>query len=200
MKQILTIIVATVLSLSCARATLAINQTGLSVAIPVGNPVGVTISGTVSGLAGTVVSATVGLNISGGYDANLYSYLVSPNGTMVVLLNHPGSAGDPFGNSGAGMNITLADGGTAITSSSSLATGTYAAAGALSGFTGSAANGTWQLFFADTVNGGGTSVLNGWSLDLTVVPEPVTTALAVFLAMILALTGVKWAWQPERKP
>ena len=39
-------------------------------------------------------------------------------------------------------------------------------------------NGTWTLFFADVSAGGGQATLNGWSLDITTVPEPVNVALA----------------------
>ena len=39
-------------------------------------------------------------------------------------------------------------------------------------------NGSWQ-FFADQ-SGGNTSTLNGWSLDITTVPEPVNVAMAIF--------------------
>ena len=57
-----------------------------------GNPVGLTIDGIVSGHPSgmTVGGLTVGLNISGGYNGSLYAYLVSPNGTLVALMNQPG--------------------------------------------------------------------------------------------------------------
>ena len=38
-------------------------------------------------------------------------------------------------------------------------------------------NGTWTLFFADLTRGGGQAYLDSWTLNLTVVPEPVTLAL-----------------------
>jgi len=44
-----------------------------------------------------------------GYNGNLYAYLISPTGTLVVLLNQPGSA--PFYAPGSGMNITLGSSG-----------------------------------------------------------------------------------------
>src|ERR1035437_1861431 len=75
--------------------------------IPDGNPVRLTLVGTVSGTpsGGIVGGLTVCLNISGGYNGDLYAYLVAPNGTMVVLLNQPGvTVSNPFGASGAGMN------------------------------------------------------------------------------------------------
>ncbi len=143
--------------------------------IPDGDLAGVAFNQTLSDYASqaTVSALTVALNIVGGYDGNLYSYLVAPNGTMVVLLT-------PSANSGSGMNITLQDGASAITASSDLSGGTYAASGTLANINGSAANGQWTLFFADEVTGGGTSTLNSWSLNITAVPEPVNVALRVF--------------------
>jgi len=38
----------------------------------------------------------VNLSVSGSYNGNLYAYLVAPNGTLVLLLNRPGSgSGNP---------------------------------------------------------------------------------------------------------
>jgi subtilisin-like proprotein convertase family protein len=165
-------------------------NTGSSVGtIPDGNPVGVTFVGTVSGTpsGGIVGGLTVGLNISGGYNGDLYAYLVAPNGTLVVLLNQPGVSGsNPFGASGAGMNnITLQDAATGQGSiqnvtSGSVLSGSYNAAGTLVSFNGSVADGTWTLFFADMSSGGGTSTLDSWSLNIEAVPEPVNVALGIF--------------------
>lgn len=169
--------------------------------IPDGSPVGISFSGNVSDLpAGDTVSGlTVGLNISGGYNGDLYAYLVAPNGTLVMLLNQPGVAINGFGAGGAGMNVTLQDAFTANGSiqnvtSGAVLSGSYNAAGSLANFNGSSADGTWTLFFADVSSGGGTSTLNGWSLNLTAVPEPVNEALIV-LAVLLALTML---WQRQK--
>ena len=157
-------------------------------------------SGTYSqtGFNSPVLGATVGLEITGGYNGDLDAYLVAPNGTLVMLMNQPGVGVNGFGASGAGMNITLADSGSTgiqgVTSGSVLS-GTYSAAGTLGTFNNSTANGTWQLFFADLGAGGGTSTLNGWTLTLTVVPEPITWALGIFLAVFLALAGLRRDWQ-----
>jgi len=133
----------------------------------------------------TVSSLTVSLNISGGFNGDLYAYLVSPNGTLVMLMNQPGVSLNGIGASGSGMNITLTDSFTAngsiqnVTSGSYL-TGNYNAAGSLVNFNGSQADGNWTLFFADLANGGGTSLVEGWSLNITAVPEPVNLSLAIF--------------------
>jgi hypothetical protein len=56
-------------------------------------------------------------------------------------------------------------------------------------FYGQNPNNTWTLFFADTVNGD-TTTPNGWSLDVTAVPEPANIALGVF--GIIAIGGMAW--------
>jgi subtilisin-like proprotein convertase family protein len=174
-------------------------------AIADGNPVGQVFTGTFNQAAtgNQVLGITVNLSVSGGYNGNLYAYLVAPNGTLVLLLDRPGSGvGNPLGYAGSGFNnITLSDVGTQSlqttveTPGVAVPTGTYSAAGTLGTFNSSVANGKWELFFADMVKGGGTSTLNSWSLNITVVPEPVTLALGLFAAMLLALAGVRHFWR-----
>jgi subtilisin-like proprotein convertase family protein len=170
--------------------------------IPDGNPVGVKFVGTVSDIpAGFTVSGlTVGLNISGGYNGDLYAYLVAPNGTLVVLLNQPGVSVDGWGASGAGMgngsvnSFMLSDSGnTSIQNetSGSVLLGTYSAAGSLVSFNGSVADGTWTLYFADLSSGGGTSTLDSWSLNIEAVPEPVNVALGIFGGLLGGLVLVR---------
>jgi len=172
--------------------------------IPDGNPVGVSFTGNYDGAAAgaTVGSLTVSFNISGGHNGNLYSYLVAPNGTMVMLLNQPGvTGGNPFGYAGSGLNVTLTDtttfGGNPVTGIQTTAetpgqafSGTYNAAGTLDKSNNSSANGEWTLFFADEVAGGGQATLNGWSLNITAVPEPVNVALGIF--GVIAVVVVAW--------
>ena len=173
---------------------------GINMAIPDGNPVGLRSDGVVSDIPSeaTVTGLTVGLNISGGYNGDLYAYLVAPNGTLVMLMNQPGMNVNFFGASGAGMNITLLDGTSdhgliQNETSASVLSGLYNPAGNLVNFNGSAANGMWSLYFAD-LSGGGTSTLDGWSLDITAVPESVNVALAIFGGM-LAVAGL-WRMRP----
>lgn len=200
MKKFLTSIL--LLAATWAQATLTQMQSFGGGMIPDGSPVGAAFTGNFdqSGFNSPVLAVSVGLEISGGYNANLYAYLVAPNGQMVVLLNRPGMTLSPFGNAGAGMNVSLVDGaanGSINTTLNPTLTGSYSAYASLSGLDGTTANGNWTLFFADLARGGGTSpsTLNGWSLDLTVVPEPMTLALVTFLAMLLALAGLRWAWR-----
>lgn len=158
-----------------------------------GNPTIVTANSmTLSGLDSSVASITVTLNLSGGCNNGLYGYLVGPGGgTTVILLNQPGYGVDGFGALGSGLNITLGTSGSSIQSetSGSALTGNYQPAGNLLDFTGINPNGTWTLYFADTIAGGGNATLNGWSLNITAVPEPVNVALAVF-GMVVIGAGV----------
>jgi len=47
-------------------------------------------------------------------------------------------------------------------------------------------NGTWSLYFADTIAGGGNATLQGWSLDITSVPEPTNVALGMLAGTFFA--------------
>jgi subtilisin-like proprotein convertase family protein len=142
--------------------------------IPDGNPVGAVFYGTVSDLPSgdTVSGLTVSLNLSGGYNGSLYAYLVAPNGTLVTLVNQPGAtSGNPLGYAGSGFNVTLADAAatgiqTTPETPGAVLTGTYQAAGSLSGFNGSPADGVWTLFLADLIADSGAPTLNSLTLDL----------------------------------
>ncbi len=188
------LLLAAVLGTGVARGSLtyAAIFNGLNTAIPVGNPLGVSVSESVSGLpvGSTVVGLTVDLTISGGYNGNLYAYLVAPNGTLVTLLDRPGTGSSPFGYLGSGLNVTLSD--TASGSIQSTAetpgavfSGAYQAAGTLGNINGSAADGTWTLFFADEVAGGGQATLDSFSLGITAVPEQANMALLMLLGLLL---------------
>ena len=189
MKMILTIIC--LLTTTWARAGLIVSQTfSPGVTIPAGNPVGVAEAGTftAAGAGNEVLGITVGLNISGGCNGSLYAYLVAPSGTLVTLMNQPGVSVDWFGAESSGMNITLSDtGGTSIQDVTggygTLLTGTYQADQTLGTFGSSSANGTWGVYFASQESGGGDAVLNSFTLNIEIIPEPVNAALGIFLAL-----------------
>lgn len=189
-----------------AQATLSYSGPTATGAIPDGNPGGLSSSITVSGAGIDLVrDVNVTLELSGGYNGDLYGYLVGPDGGMAVLLNRIGTTtGNAFGNSGAGMNLTLNDGGgTDIhLAASGVLTGSWASDGRLvnpltvtdgsaqtatldqvfTDINNHTVNGTWTLFLAD-LSGGDVSTLVSWGLDITVVPEPATWGLLIFGTM-----------------
>ena len=196
---------------ACAQGSISYSTGPITenTVIPNGSPLGVAVTENItagaSGIpANYVVSGlTVGLDISGGYNGGLVAYLVAPNGMMVYLVNQPGvSGGNPFGAPGSGMDVTLQDGSTSIQSVSETAgtqlTGTYGAAGSLSGVNGSAADGNWTLFFANLSGGGANGELLNFTLDLTAVPEPVGMALGVFGGLLTLWWFLGRCWKrPE---
>lgn len=204
MKTILTMALfsATAMLLP-AQVTTTNSYNGTSALIPEGSPVGLTEQFTASGVSGSVADVQVSLDITGGFNGNLYAYLVGPQGQLAVLLNRVGvSGGNPFGYSDAGFNITLD--GQAVnnihnyqsespTVIGGQLTGTWVADGrnidpqspgsmfdmASTGanmdiFQNTEANGTWTLFIADLSSGGGTASLNSVVLSIMTVPEPQT--------------------------
>ena len=166
--------------------------------IPAGNPVGQPFTGDVTAApAGTLVDGLeVSLNLSGGYNGDLYAYLVSPGGTTDILLNEPGVGVNGFGASGSGINIILADnspnGSIQNVTSSSPLSGSYRPAAPLSAFDGGPANGIWTLYFADLGSGGGDPTLNSWSLGVETVPEVVSPALYSFLGILSVSSALRW--------
>jgi subtilisin-like proprotein convertase family protein len=174
-------------------------------AVPDANPVGLVSTLDVSGMSGSTVNLTVNLDITGGFNGDLYAYLVSPTGTVVVLLNRVGmGSGNPFGYGNAGLDITLdsASGNNihdyqsgSYTISGGQLTGTWApdsrtidplaapsafdaapTGNTLANLDGASPNGDWTLFIAD-LSGGGQSTLVSWGLTIVTVPEPQTNTL-----------------------
>ena len=152
-------------------------------------------------MVGPTISITVALNITGGFNGDLYAYLLSPQGTMVVLLNRIGmGSANYFGSSDAGFNITfdsaaasnvhdgLSVGGGQLTGAwlaDSRAIDPLSSPGAfdasplgntLLNLDGTSPNGAWTLFIAD-LSGGGDSTLVSWGLTVVTVPEPQTWTL-----------------------
>lgn len=164
-----------------------------------GNPAAVTANTmdlTSAGVGASMSSLTVTLYLTGGQNNGLYGYLVAPNGAAVTLMNQPGVGVDGFGAMGDGMQISLVSSGAANGSIQSVTSGsflgdntypTYNSAVDFSGFSGVNPNGAWTLYFSDTIAGGGNATLNGWSLGIAAVPEPVNVALGIFTAILAAL-------------
>jgi hypothetical protein len=218
-------IIALVLGAGLTAQAGIYSYTGGAYAIPDDNKSGVSSQITVGGWTPTSpIDITVSLNVSGGYNSDLYAYL-SYNGTLVPLINRIGmSSGNPFGSSGSGLNVILSDSGLVNihAAGDGALSGAYRADGqnisplspagnfnanggsiTLDGTFGNMnPNGAWTLFFADVSGGGGTSTLNGWSLDITAVPEPVNVALGIFggivLVVIVARTRPVRNWTHRR--
>ena len=150
----------------------------------------------------------ISLNISGGWNGDLYAYLAHGS-DYAVLLNRVGastSGADGYGTSG--LNILLEP----VTTHAGIVdihtvqnpvapTAAYAADGRAA-FTDTSRpqtldvllnadpNGSWTLFFADR-SALGASTLTGWSLEITAVPEPVNVALGCFAGLFLVVTLVR---------
>ena len=189
------------LVLGVVSASAALYSSSDTPVIPDGNPAGITSTINVSG-AGTILSSgdnvSVTLNLSGGNIGDLYAYLRF-NGATVLLLNQPGGGGPYLG--GSFTSVTLSDGnsssvdnygGGAAANVSFNPTGVNGST-AFQAFNGLSANGHWTLFFADLSGGDGGNVttLNGWSLNLTAVPEPANAALGIFAGLVLLGTVAK---------
>lgn len=207
MKIIAFSVIGLLTTTSARAATTVTGSWNVSTAIPDNSDVGFTSTETLSDPATSQISqiqtVTVQLDFTGGWNGDLYVYLVH-DGQMSVLLNRPGkTAANPDGAGSSGMTITLADSAsldvhTAL-ASSGFATGTFQPDGRttdphsvldtdprtapLSLFNGQAASGTWTLFVADQ-SPGGVSTLQDWSLSVTGVPEPSATLLSGVAAVI----------------
>jgi hypothetical protein len=190
--------------------------------IPDANPTGWSDSRTVSVADPVITDISVRLNVSGGFNGDLYAY-ISYNGVLVPLLNRVGiGSGNSFGYSDTGFNMTLSTAGAfnvhdygahspSINGSGQL-TGTWQADGrnidpnsapasfdaagtaGLGDYSGLNPNGTWTLFFAD-LSGGAQSTVVSWGLDISAVPEPANVALGVFAGLFCA-AGI---WRVRRK-
>jgi subtilisin-like proprotein convertase family protein len=116
LKQWTTVLAAVVLGCGAARGQSSTNLTfNAGVAIPDADASGLALGQnlTLSTLVGPVNNVSVSLNISGGYNGDLYAYLAGPNGGFAVLLNRSGVTGaNTFGYADTGFNVTL-DGGAA---------------------------------------------------------------------------------------
>src|SRR5476651_1195893 len=111
MKQILTITLMMALGTAAYAQPYEFKGTNtLNGAIPDNSPSGLANTMSVTGLAAAIANVTVTLNITGGYNGDLYAYLAGPNGGFAVLLNRSGvNSGNAFGYSDAGFNITFDD-------------------------------------------------------------------------------------------
>jgi subtilisin-like proprotein convertase family protein len=200
---------ALMLAPCCATAaTTLVFPKVVNTAIPDNNASGLASIIAVAGSGQTVTSVEVVMTTQNGWNGDLYAYL-EHDGVLSVLLNRPGrTAADAAGAASSGMQIRFADAAptdihTAIPATyGALASGTYQPDARaedpdlvtdastrslhLYGFDGQLADGEWTLFVAD-LSGGDIATLANWSLSVTVVPEPSTSALLFGAALPLLL-------------
>ncbi len=158
--------------------------------------------------AGTFTGLTVDLQLSGGWNGDLYAYLVHSSG-FSVLLDRVGvgvTGVSAFGYGDAGMNVNLTATGTSIhqygginNTFPGMPTGTWLTdntSGSLASFLSTSPNGTWSLFIAD-LSGGGVSTVQNWGLqmDIVAVPEVETWVAAALAGMFGAFWLNRQLWR-----
>jgi subtilisin-like proprotein convertase family protein len=201
------------LALACAPAHGAVFTTEvvLNTAIPDGNASGISSSTSFSALPNQILDVNVTLNITGGYNGDLYAWLRHGDITIVLLnrVGTPGNFGTGYGDKG--FLVTLDDQATqgvnihwyqtvdySLNGSGQL-TGTWRPdGGTLSSFNSMDPNGTWTIFFSD-MSSGGQSTLVSWGLEITAVPEPIHWALMIFGGLFV-VARVARRFIPVEKP
>ena len=215
MKQILIWMLAlTVTTVAWGQTTNTTSVT-INTAVPDNNQNGLATAFTLSGESGPITSVNVSVDITGGFNGDLYAYLVGPNGGFAVLLNRSGvNSGSTYGYNNTGFQVTFSDTAAYDIHNYQLHTPTYisgalqgtwqpdggninpqsspssfpaAQTAMLSSFVGTDANGQWVFFIAD-LSAGGQSTLNNIGVTVVTAPEPGTIAIcgAGFLGLISA--------------
>jgi subtilisin-like proprotein convertase family protein len=187
-------------------------STNVNTDVPDATTTGLISTIEVSGIEGVISNLTVFLNISGGYNGELYGYLSGENGGFAVLLNRVGkTATNPLGYGDAGFNVTFSDlaaedihlyggnGGNPLT-------GTWQPDGRdtlpqnvldtdqrtamLSSFSELSPNGAWTLFLSDLANEN-ISTLVSWGFEFKAVPEPSTISLIILGGALVMAAGCR---------
>lgn len=171
-------------------------------AVPDNNYSGWSDSRSVTAPAGTLQSVAVNLHLSGGWNGDLFAYLVNSAGGYSVLLNQVGPS--PYGYGDAGMNVTLASvdtfgprlGDVDTYGGGFVPAGVWNPDGAANLGSFTSPSGTWSLFIAD-LNGGGVSTVQSWGLQMDIVAVPEVEAWIA--AALAAAFGAFWVnrqvWQ-----
>jgi len=162
-------------------------------------------SRTVSGQEGIIQSVSVLLNMSGGWNGDMYAYLQHGLTGFTVLLNQIGTGAN--GNAGIGFNVTFSDSGTTglgdyMGNGSGVLTGTWQPDGAGFGsFTGLDPNGGWNLYIQDGSKDGVMTV-NSWGLQLGLspVPEVETWVSAALLGLVFVGWQIQFRARWGKKP
>jgi hypothetical protein len=193
---------------------------------PSGLAFGFTLPGLTPSMT-AISDVSVSFNVSGGWNGDLYAYLSHGSGMAVLLnrvgvgATTPGASANGYGD--AGFNLTLSSAGAANvhfyqnyspTFSNGQLTGTWQPDGRgiapdspdvsfdapgtadFNTFLNQDPHGDWTLFFAD-VSTLGTATLNGFSVGVVAVPEPVNMALGLLALLSL---GVQVCRVARRSP
>ena len=156
-----------------------------------------------------VTDVKVKLSLAGGYNGDLYAYLVHDTG-FSVLLNRvgrgaasesgyatsgftdlwlsSGAATDVHFNGGASTGSYQPDGRQFDPMGLAAGLGTAPRTAMLSSFNNLKPDGDWSLFIAD-VSTGSMSTMDNWSLEITAVPEP---AVGLVLSGSGLVVGLGW--------
>jgi hypothetical protein len=219
MKELSLVLGAAVMLAVSARAGVIYSPANnVNANIPDGSAVGWSGTANASGFLPTISDIQVKLNISGGYNGDLYAY-ISYGGVLVPLLNRVGvtatGGGNSFGYGDTGFDVTLSSAGANDVHFYGNHSPSFNGSGQLTG--------TWQpdgraidpqsspstfdsasrvsfgsynglnpngtwTLFIADLSAGGQSQLVSWELDITAVPEPVNVALGIFAGVFLAVT------------
>jgi hypothetical protein len=206
MKMTLRFLTASLLGLTLSTGWCQIRTTNvfadINAPIPDGALTGWSDTRTVNfPVTGELNDVEVTLNLSGGFNGDLYGYLTHESG-FAILLNRPGrTAANGAGYSDSGFAVTFGVGALTdihlyqgVTGPVSPLTGLWAADGRevhplsaldtdartalMDSFLGLSPSGSWTLFLADVDGGGAQAMLVDWSLIL-MVPEPASAGLMV---------------------
>ncbi len=200
-------LIALLLSCGISSATTVISQTwDVFAPVPDNSTVGWSDTRLISSTTGNIIDVQVHLQISGGFNGDLYAYLTHDSG-FAVLLNRPGkTASNPDGSFTTSIDaVFVAAAGLDVHNASSFAgifqpdgrnvspltvTDASPRTALLTSFLGSDPTGGWTLFVAD-LSPMGQSTVSRWGLTLTTngaaVPEPSTVLGAGVLLMMASL-------------
>ncbi len=191
----------------------------VNTAIPDNNPSGLASSFSLNGFNSAISNITVSIDVTGGYNGDLYAYLTGPGG-FAVLLNRTGvgsASANGYGDTGfavtfmsAGLDIHNYGAGSYTTNSFGQLTGNWGVDGRaispfstgsafdtaprtalLDSFLGTSPNGTWGFFIAD-YSPGNVSTLVSYSVSIATVPEPGVPVLLALGGMALLVTVRRW--------
>jgi subtilisin-like proprotein convertase family protein len=166
--------------------------------IPDNDPVGFSDTRDIVTDVPIITEVTVDLVFSGGWNGDLFAYLVHDSGYSVLLNRVGRNAAELDGSGSSGISLTLSDAASADVHLSAPTTGSFTGTyqpdgraidpslvtdsdsrtALLSSFVGLPGDGSWTLFVAD-VGPGGQSSLESWSLNIIGIPEPSTAFLCL---------------------